>query len=465
MKKGILTGIKIFAAVALAAGIAAYFCFTPVALADEDRSDLMRTGTYAEGLKVWGEDIGTMTYAQAKELLLKKEQEYKSSISFTLTGGGNTFVIGADELDIRFNTDSVLKEALFLAKEGTLNERRAEQERIKTADLEITCTVNPVTAAGRAVSAAKTLEKESSDASLEFIPKESRFVYTPEVYGTTVDTEALCTAVVRQAETLEFSPIEIPLKEIAPKVTEQMLRDVTVKRTAFFTSFADSPYNDANRVHNIKKCVEIINSSGKTTLKPGEELSLNAVLGPRTASGGWKEAPGYVGGKTVDQPGGGVCQISTTLYGAALTADLEVTDRINHSIPVGYSKKGMDATISTGGPDLKIKNSTGSNIYLAARIADGTKVYFDIYGEPFSGFDGISLSSVKIKDIAPEAEMKITVDENYPSDYEDITVKRRTGSFWRTYKVYKKDGEEILRKETYTSTYKAFAGEKTVGTQ
>ena len=456
--------IKAAVLTAVIAGIGAYFYFTPVALADEDKADLINTGVYPEGLKIWDTEVGGLTYEQAKTLLKRKEEETAKNTVFTLTHNETVFTVGPEKLDIRFDTDEVLKNALTIAKEGTYIERKTKEERAASLNLPVKCTVNPTTAAGRAIEAVKVLKKDASNAKMEFKPLERSFTYTKEEHGLKIDSSKLSALVKEAALERDFTPIEVPVIDVQPDITEQMLRDVTVKRASFTTSFADSPYNDKNRVYNINKCVDIINSSKKTTLVPGEVFSLNEVLGDRTSKGGWKDAPGYVGGRSEDQPGGGVCQISTTLYCAALSADLEVTDRVNHSIPVGYSKKGLDATISTGGPDLKIKNNTSSNIYLCAWIGSDSKVTFEIYGEPFNGFTSISLNSVKIKDIEPEDEMKITVDESYPADYEQVYIKRRTGSFWRTYKVYKNGDKEINRVETYTSTYKAYPGETIVGT-
>jgi vancomycin resistance protein YoaR len=210
--------------------------------------------------------------------------------------------------------------------------------------------------------------------------------------------------------------------------------------------------------------VKLFNGSDKSVLAPGEKLSLNDILGDRTEAAGWKLAPGYVRGKTEDQPGGGVCQVSTTLYCAALKADLEIVSRVNHSIPVGYADRGLDATISTGGPDLVIRNNTKENLYLRTWISAEQKLYFEIYGLPFEGFDSIGLDTEKLREIEPEGEMQVTVDETLTADEEEIIVERRRGSEWETYKCYQRNGKVIKRKSAGKSIYKAFSGEKIVGT-
>ena len=456
--------LKILALAAVLGGIAAYFIFTPVALADEDKSELLSEGRFLSGLSVNGTDIGGMTFKEAESALKKTEDDIKSRIFLTLNFQGQRIVIPPESMRISFDTEKVLNDALLLAQEGDLITRTRVREGAREGtNLKIHCTVDSLTAAARAADEAKKLECAPQNALAVFLPEERGFRYTHEITGIRINTDELTKRVYDACEELDFSAIDIPYEQLAPEITEDMLRAVTVRRSVFSTSFAEEPYNNANRVYNIKKCVSIVNASEKTVLKPGETLSLNDVLGDRTAADGWRPAPGYVGGRSEDQPGGGVCQVSTTLYCAALAADLEVPNRINHSIPVGYSKKGLDATISTGGPDLVIKNSTGSNIYICAWASAEQRLYFEVFGEPFSGFTSIELASVKIRDIEPEGEMKITMDDSHPADYEEIYVKRRTGSFWRTYKVYMNNGEEINREEADTSTYRAYDGEKIVG--
>jgi hypothetical protein len=117
-------------------------------------------------------------------------------------------------------------------------------------------------------------------------------------------------------------------------------------------------------------------------IQPGEEWSINKEAGNRTVSGGWKEAAGIVNGGYVQQAGGGVCQISSTLYNAAIRSALEITDSTHHSIQSDYIPLGLDATISSGSPDLKIKNPYNTPVYIVSYVnPEDQNVTVEIYGQ------------------------------------------------------------------------------------
>lgn len=124
--------------------------------------------------------------------------------------------------------------------------------------------------------------------------------------------------------------IEPYIDTIPAEYTAEHARADTQLITEFSTSFKSATYGKANRVFNIAKAAELIDG---TTIAPGEEFDMNAILGPRNAENGWKEATGIRDAVYVQEYGGGVCQVSSTLYNAVLMADLRVTDRTHHSWP------------------------------------------------------------------------------------------------------------------------------------
>ena len=201
-----------------------------------------------------------------------------------------------------------------------------------------------------------------------------------------------------------------------------------------------------------------------TVLAPGEVFSTNECLGDRTYANGWEPAPAIVGGTTEDQAGGGVCQVSTTLYNAVVKADLEIVYRRGHSGTVGYIPRGLDATINTGTIDFQFKNNTSSEILLISYLKD-KNVCIDVYGEAFATdeYDEIKLTSKQIKTISPPGKMKETVDKSKKPGYREVVIKRKSGSMWQSYKHYYKDGQLVKTEELDTTTYRAYAGEVIVG--
>ncbi len=160
----------------------------------------------------------------------------------------------------------------------------------------------------------------------------------------------------------------IPLEVTEPVVTAEELSKLLFRDTLASTS---TSLNSGNRprTNNVRLAASFING---TILNPGEEFSYNGVVGQRTAARGFQSAGAYMNGRVVDEVGGGVCQPSSTLYMAVLRADLEVTERRNHSFTVSYTPLGEDATVSWGTQDFKFKNSTNYPIIIYASQSGGS---------------------------------------------------------------------------------------------
>jgi len=131
-----------------------------------------------------------------------------------------------------------------------------------------------------------------------------------------------------------------------------------------------------DRNHNVALAARLLDG---TLLPPGTVLSLNGRLGPRSAADGFRPAPAIVNDALVDEDGGGVCQIATTLYNAALLAGLRIEERHPHSLPVPYVPLGLDATVDWNDLDLKVANDTGYPVYLAAGVR-GNQLTVEIFG-------------------------------------------------------------------------------------
>ena len=156
--------------------------------------------------------------------------------------------------------------------------------------------------------------------------------------------------------------IKVPIEVTEPTVTTEALNAKLFANQlgAKSSSFASS---SSNRVNNIVLAASKIN--GKV-LNPGESFSYNGTVGQRTAAAGFKEAGAYLEGKVVQEIGGGICQVSSTLYNAALLANLKITSRTNHYFPVSYLPDGLDATVSWQSPDFRFVNNTAYPVKIIA---------------------------------------------------------------------------------------------------
>lgn len=182
----------------------------------------------------------------------------------------------------------------------------------------------------------------------------------PGSYGYALDLETGRT-LLSQAESGDT--ISIPMVCVKPEILgdEAYFRDEL--------GYCETKHTDnENRNTNLRLACAAIDG---LILQPGEEFSFNDRVGERTTAKGYLPAPAYSGTQTVNSPGGGVCQISTTLYNAALLADTEIIFRINHGYRSGYIGIGLDATVNWGGPDFQFRNSFHFPMMIKAEVSDG----------------------------------------------------------------------------------------------
>lgn len=166
-----------------------------------------------------------------------------------------------------------------------------------------------------------------------------------------------------QYENLPYGQsLRLPLEDTQPEIADE---DAWFQDTL---GHCETPHsNNENRNSNLKKACEMLNG---LVLQPGQEFSYNETLGERTKDKGWLPAPAYSGTTLVDSPGGGICQVSSTLYLASVYAELTVLERVNHGFPVSYIPLGMDATVNWGFTDLKLRNDSPMPVKIVAEETD-----------------------------------------------------------------------------------------------
>ena len=209
----------------------------------------------------------------------------------------------------------------------------------------------------------KIAEQVIGDPVSATVSKEDGKTIIPEKVGVQFDVEEART-IIGDGSAESY---EIPVTTTAAKVTAEKLEEVLFRDTLASCS---TSLNEGNvpRTNNVRLASAAING---TILNPGEEFSYNNVVGERTTERGYQSAGAYSGNEIIDEVGGGVCQPSSTLYMAVLRADLEVTQRVNHSFTVAYTPLGEDATVSWGGPDFCFKNDTDYPIKILAEQSNG----------------------------------------------------------------------------------------------
>jgi len=241
----------------------------------------------------------------------------------------------------------------------------------------------------------------------------------------------------------------VPLKIITPGVTTNMIGTEAFPNqiSTFYTKYNAS---NRNRTTNLQLAAGKING---TVIMPGEEFSYNKIVGKRTIDAGYKEAAMYSEGEVTDGLGGGICQISSTLYNAVLYANLEITERRNHQFIPSYVGAGRDATVVYGSTDFKFKNTREYPIKIVAYVSGGT-AKFEIYGMWQEGECEIDIQTV-VKGSIPYSTKYVT-KAGYKAGR--VVQKGVNGTKSETYRIRKVNGEivsrELLSKDTYNAMNK-----------
>lgn len=224
----------------------------------------------------------------------------------------------------------------------------------------------------------------------------------------------------------------IPLKVTYPSVSTNDIGSEAFPDllSSFKTSFTSS---NSNRSTNIRLCSEKING---TVLMPGETFSFNQVVGKRTPEAGFKPATAYSGGKVVQEYGGGICQVSSTLYNAVLYANLEITERTNHGYKPSYVDPGLDATVSWGGPDFKFTNNRDYPIRI---VCDTSNKILNIY----------------IYGLKRDTDYKVVLDAQYVSTVYFKTVYQKDSSLASGQSRVIQSGSNGCKTATYKYLYDA----------
>lgn len=267
-------------------------------------------------------------------------------------------------------------------------------------------------------------------------------VREPEVTSYELDDSRLSDAVVAALES--DRKVQIPIKEAPKKLPDSELAKITEVMAEFSTKF---PAYQTSRNTNIRLASSKLDGQ---ILLPGEQLSFNTCVGRRTVKDGYKVAPVLVNGRHDTGIGGGICQVSTTLYNASLLADLKIVKRNNHSIPSVYVPVGRDATVDYGSLDFVIENNQKVPIAVTSHFESG-KITFRVLGQKVPG------KSVKITTSGHSAwgnGVKTVVDRSLPPGARRVIEKGSAGHAITTYRIVYENGKEIRRDTLGRSVYR-----------
>lgn len=362
--------------------------------------------------------VGKLTKEEAVNMLKKT---YPLD-NFNINYNNESWTIKPEDIELSFHIEERVDEALNYTRSKSIwnNIKRKGKLNInKPYNIKIKATYNEVKLSKQLEKIYEKVNVEAVDATF-YVEPSGEIKRSESKEGRDVDISKLKDDIYNMINKKKIKDINLPVLTLYPKTSTKQVKSINSILGQFSTSFNDS----TSRGSNIHVAGE---STSDVLLMPGETFSYNKKTGARNWVNGYQSAPIIVGGKVVNGEGGGVCQVSTTIYNAALLSGLTIDEVHNHSLPSRYAPRGRDATVSYGYTDLKFTNPYTHPVYIKNIVGNGaitSKIY------------GCNLDRERIV---------IRMEEEYLKD--KITVK--------TYRLYLDEENNVMRRELVnTSIYK-----------
>ena len=431
----------IFLAAALMFLAAALWNKDAAVFAKESSEDVIPDNVYIGEVAVSG-----MTAEEASAAVEDYVTDHVN-VDVILTAGANSVTVKASDLGVSWGNTQVAEEAAGIGKSGNLIKRYKDNKDLQNTNkvFDIVYAVDTDKVAQVLSANEESLNEKAVNASLT--RANGSFNYEEGKQGVAVNMEeSIKTVADYFAAGFDGENISIALVAdvVEPEGNQESLSKVKDVLGSFDTDFSSS---SAERIENIKVAVDKIDG---TVLYPGEEFSVYEAIAPLDASNGYELAGAYENGATVQSYGGGVCQVSTTLYNAVLYSELEVTQRSNHSMLVTYVDPSRDAAIAGTYKDLKFKNSTDAPIYIEG-YTSGKELYFNIYGQETRAANRkVTYESETVSQDTPPVQI---IAAAAPVGSVSVTQTPHVGQTAKLWKIVTVDGAEESREAINSSKY------------
>lgn len=411
--------------------------------AEEKTSPEILEGVFIDSVNVSG--MNKKEAVQAVEDHMREVKGYRIQLQI----GDNVVSVPAGELGLDWANESVVDKALDFGQKGNIVKQYKARKDLEQEPVRLTLQYGADEASIETVLKEKcvVLDREPENATMT--RTEDGFDIVPEKQGITLEVDEAQKTIQDYLSSqwrsgLGMVTLPAKITEAAHKASElQTVQDILGSASTDYSS------SSANRAANIQRATELLNG---TVVYPGESVSVTELVIPFDEENGYAPAPSYENGEVVDSYGGGICQVSTTLYMSLLRAELEITERHNHSMIVNYVKPSMDAAISEGYKDLKFTNNLETPIYIEGYTSGG-EVGFVVYGQEYRPEGrSVTYESETLETIEPEVELTASQDS-----FGTIT---QTGSphtgynacLWKIVSENGKETKEQVNSSTYNMT-------------
>ena len=402
-----------------------------------------------DGIFVESIDLSGMTRDQAVEVVKRYSDNYLKR-TLEVDVNGKTVSTTLEELGYQCEANDYIDQALRIGKGSNPFTNYAQIRDIAAKpvvyQLEYACPEKNI----REFVKKKCKKKCTKAKNAKVKMQDGVLTYTEAKAGSTVQVDSTAERIkksVAEQEKEKVIRVKADVKIQEPAVTKDLASRCKDKIGSFQTNFNAG---NVSRSRNLANAARLINNH---VIYPGETFSVHDTISPLTEENGYYAAPSYSNGEVVDSIGGGVCQVSTTLYNAVLKAELEVVERSPHSMVVSYVKPSMDAAIAGDYKDFKFRNNTEVPIYIEGGTYSGT-IYFNLYGEENRSEEReVTFESETIQTMQPGSD-KITYDNTKPASYMMVTQEAHIGYKAVLWKIVTENGK-TEKTQVNSSTYQA----------
>ena len=436
--------------------------------------DIKRTldageNTFYPNLSMNGIPLAGMTLDQAAQVVSQQVAQQIGGFSIVLhTQDGQSWTIGASDLRMTYDIANQLDQLWAIGHTGNARERyeqvKALEENPKNLSTTLTydlSTVNTILTRIKQEVDLPAINAIRLDDPTVWPP----FRYVDDVPGQTLDITGLNEHITKMVESLSSGTVELTPTAVPAAVTRAQLEGEIVQLASYETAIGNTSHE--GRFTNIEVGTKKFNH---LIVAAGESVSFNSVTGKRTEANGYVQAPEIAYGEYVMGIGGGICQVSSTLYNCVVNAGLQVTKRVQHSLASNYVPMGLDATVSDNRLDFVFKNNTGAPLYFETQYYKKKGYWysrFTIYGRPNPVNYSYHLES-QVRETIPLPEPTMTPDEDMAhviyKDETELISKGEEGYVVDVYLVTtNSNGLEVARVLQYTDTYKPLAPRYWVG--
>lgn len=421
---------------------------------ERDLSGVIMPGIYIDDI-----DLSGKTYEEAVKLVKDKISSMSEANLVINSIDDHKVKVTAADIGIGWDDEDTIAEALYVGRSGNIIERYKERK-----DLEHEKRVYPLRVSFDKELITQIVDEQGKMYNVEaenatISKADGDFTIIPGTTGKKIDVNASVSRIMSKLDDFNGSDMMVDLKitEDVPKASVEELEKIHDVLGTYTTSFSSS---GSDRSGNVRNGTSLVDG---TILMPGEQFSMYKTVSPFTEENGYYLAGSYLNGMVVESLGGGICQVSSTLYNAVLRAELQVDERFNHSMIVNYVDLSSDAAISGTSKDFKFTNNSEHPIYIEGYTTEDKRVVFNVYGvETRPENREVSFESVKISETVPEGE-KIVADPSLP--FGSITTQSaHTGYVGELWKVVKVDGKQTERVQINKSNYQPTPKTATVGT-